>query len=220
MSIFAKAAKAAQSLYSSIFCPKKTKSVFEDTTRLVKDGIDVMEAASLNKDHRLLPATDQKDLKRVFALAAACAGAGIVAPMIGTGLLVSGGSIALLEGAKLLAYRGLRVMMPFDAQRMANPVPATSFKERAHNVLDFLEAVSLNQNHPWAKASDKSAFNKNFLIAAGGIGVGMFLTGATVGLPALAGVALTEVGKFAAYRGYRILVPYRDGHNDPSPKTV
>jgi hypothetical protein len=220
MTILKQAAQAAQSLYASIFCPKKTKEVFDETARVVKDGIDVMEAASLNKDHKLLPASERKHLKHVFALAAACAGAGIIAPVVGTGVMVSLGSIALLECAKLLAYRGLRVIMPFDAKRMENPVPPTSFKDRAHNVLDFLEAVGLNQNHPWAKASDKTAFGKNFLIASGGIGIGMILTGATVGLPALAGVALTEVGKFAAYRGYRIMVPYRDGHAEPAPNTV
>jgi len=214
MSIFRKAASAIADACKSVFPSKKH---VEPATQAVKDGIDVLEAASLNKDHKHIPASSRRHLVPIFASAVALAAVGVAVPVLGTGITVSLVSIGALEAAKLLAYRGLRVTMPYDPNNLVHP-SGLGLKNAVHGALDFFEAVSLNKPHPWMGSSRRSEAGKTFGVAALGIGIGMALTGGTVGWPALAGVVITEAGKFAAYRGYRTLVPFKSGLEEPAPQ--
>lgn len=211
---FRKAASAIADACKSVLKSKTVKPAAD----AVRGGIDILEAAGLNKDHKHLPASSHRHLVPIFASAAALAVVGVAVPVLGTGLTVSLVGLGALEAAKLLVYRGLRVTMPYDPNNLVHP-RGVGLKSTVHGALDFFEAVSLNKPHPWMDASRRSAAGKTFAMAAVGIGIGVALTAGTVGLPALAGVAITEAGKFAAYRGYRTLVPFKSGLEEkPSPQ--
>lgn len=200
MSFFHDAAAGAAGLCKRIFSGK--------TLEAAREGVDILEAASVNRDHASIGASRPEHLKVIFAIAAGCAVAGVAVPMLGTGLGVSAASVALMQGAWFLGYRGLRVLMPYDPERVSDLRASGGIKNRVHNTLDYLEAVSLNRAHPWTAASPRGEFTAVAAMGAAGIGIGVALTAGTVGLPALAGVAITEAGKFAAYRAFRIMVPY------------
>ncbi len=209
MSLFDKAAAAAGAI-KSVFTQKNAKSAAGRAKETAKAGIDILEAASVNREHPHIPASHPGHLKYIFGAAAVLGFIGVVVPVASTGLTVSAIGIVAMEGAKFLAYRGLRVTMPYGPQ---NGAPQ-SFGRK---LLDFYEAATLNRSHAWMNPTERSGVGSTFTMAGAGLIVGVALTASTVGLPALAGVLFTEFGKMAAYRGYRVLVPYRDGHTSNLP---
>ena len=184
---------------------RKGRSAGAQAGKTAQAGIDLMEAASVNRDHPLLPSSRPEHLRAIFSTAAGLLAAGVIIPTVTTGV-VAGVGMTLLSASKMVAYRGFRVMWPYD------PNHSTRFADNpVRAAVDLFEATSLNLPHPLIGQATPKNLPKLFGGAAAGLGVGLTLGIGSVGLPAAVGVATYMAGSFAAFRAYRVIFPYKGG---------
>lgn len=84
--------------------------------------------------------------------------------------------------------------------------------EAVHKGTDFVEAYTVNAEHPSYRKSEVKDVPKVFGTAAGLVGIGAALVWATHGIPATIGYGLMTLGKGTFFRGCRVLKPY-EPHN-------